>query len=105
MKQQDSTVSQPSSNNMVAHNTTSTAGVGTTVRGVLMQHFHKIASIPRFFRTSTTTTTTTTTTTAAAAAAAPSSDYEPSSVEQLLEEQTVLNDPRDVLGKVLICSV
>ena len=30
---------------------------------------------------------------------------EPSSAEQSSEEQTVLNDPRDVLGKVLICSV
>ena len=104
MKQQDNEVPQPSLNNVVAHNTASTAGVGKTVRGVLMQPFHKIASIPRIFKTLTTTTTMPTTT-ITAAAAAPSSDCEPSPAEQPSEEQTVLNDPRDVLGKVLIYSV
>ena len=112
MKQQDTEVSQPSSNNVVAHNTTSIAGVGKTVRGVLMQPLHKIASTSRFFKTSnttttstTTTTTTTTTTNTTVAAAAPSSDCESSSAEQPSGEQTVLADPRDVLGTVLICSI
>ena len=104
MEQQDTEAPQPSSNE-IAHNATSTAGFGKVVRGVLMQPFHKIARIPRFFKTYTTTTTTTTATTTTATAAAPSSDCESSSVEQLSEEQTVLNDPRDVLGKVLIGSV
>ena len=97
LEQQNTEMLQPSSNNDVAHNTTSTAGVGKTVREVLMQPFHKIASIPRLLKTSTTTTTT--------AVAASSSDCESSTAEQASGEQTVLNDPGGVLGKVLICSV
>ena len=97
LEQQDTEMPQPSSNNDVAHNTTSTAGVGKAVREVLMRPFHKIASIPRFFKTSTTTTV--------AVAAAPSSDCEPSPAEQPSEEQTVLNVSRDVLGKVLYRSL